>query len=817
MQMNPERPQRKFLKTIYEIQKSFGSHFGNISRNFSFGIKPTESQKLKLETWFTQVNDTKKELYLEIYNDFKQKPFAYLGTTFDYGTFFKGNTTFNRLKKNRHLIKSEPVLEGFKMEISGSIRSYITNHRRIFDENISELERVKSKIKDNHEKLTSIAIVAEDELKEFIANVEAKTYDDILATSQSLEDYESLLFSFNEAISEYNYETNQINTARKLRLSMLDKLSRLPVFPGVTEKKAYELEDILSKLKAVSRKPIESTAIILFLQKAIKRLERKREGKKKRFEDRLTAYLYRKCGKKFENNKNIIHDFTQSIGRQILKLEAHMKQKLYDGASRNKYFELIAFRARLAQPEIMAEINTVLSQVKSYFLQGKTQREIITIPGFSWNKSIRGKPLKLTALGFIGKQLYICIASSSRAFSLNNDGSSRLKFVKTTGGQKKKNSVPKTIEYVKGEFHEEIDDDLPLFLPLHFGKSYARRYLFNKQWGLFSKNPQIFLNNARIKREKVNPGDPWKYYLDVSMSGEKVYGYTDFAHDILTKSEYVIGIDRGEVIPIAFTVLRLRDKKVIEKGFLARAYIEKLKTYDSLIRAYQSKGRLIPKYLKSKIGRLQKTLLETATSEILFLVSKYKAVVVLENLNDQFSGSEKSLIPKKTYKKIEKLLTDSLQLAGLLRVDTTGHYWGALKSVFPAATSQTCLQCETVWNKKFKDEIISYSKSENYKNINFARKVLRFDTKEICLNEKYIVFNKEKKHNEVRKLENLQKLVGGKDEMELLRHLKIVISPRISQDTFICGLCRFQENADIVGSANIAKRGANLIQKSLAK
>ncbi len=53
--------------------------------------------------------------------------------------------------------------------------------------------------------------------------------------------------------------------------------------------------------------------------------------------------------------------------------------------------------------------------------------------------------------------------------------------------------------------------------------------------------------------------------------------------------------------------------------------------------------------------------------------------------------------------------------------------------------------------------------------------------------------------------------------MEFLKHLKIVISPRISQDTFICGLCHFQENADIVGSANIAKRGVNLIQKSLAK
>jgi hypothetical protein len=68
-----------------------------------------------------------------------------------------------------------------------------------------------------------------------------------------------------------------------------------------------------------------------------------------------------------------------------------------------------------------------------------------------------------------------------------------------------------------------------------------------------------------------------------------------------------------------------------------------------------------------------------------------------------------------------------------------------------------------------------------------------------------------------KKMVNLQNLFSGKDEAELLRHLKIVISPRISQDTFICGFCRFQENADIVGSTSIAKRGANLIQKSLAK
>ena len=43
---------RKFLKTIYEIQRAFGVEFGQVSRNFSFGIKPTAEEKLRLETWF---------------------------------------------------------------------------------------------------------------------------------------------------------------------------------------------------------------------------------------------------------------------------------------------------------------------------------------------------------------------------------------------------------------------------------------------------------------------------------------------------------------------------------------------------------------------------------------------------------------------------------------------------------------------------------------------------------------------------------------------------------------------------------------------
>jgi hypothetical protein len=78
-----ETQEKKFLKTIYAIQKSFGSHFGNISRNFSFGIKPNEKERIKLETWFTQVTEAKEQLYKQIHEDYKLKTNSYLGASFN--------------------------------------------------------------------------------------------------------------------------------------------------------------------------------------------------------------------------------------------------------------------------------------------------------------------------------------------------------------------------------------------------------------------------------------------------------------------------------------------------------------------------------------------------------------------------------------------------------------------------------------------------------------------------------------------------------------------------------------------------------------
>jgi transposase len=66
-------------------------------------------------------------------------------------------------------------------------------------------------------------------------------------------------------------------------------------------------------------------------------------------------------------------------------------------------------------------------------------------------------------------------------------------------------------------------------------------------------------------------------------------------------------------------------------------------------------------------------------------------------------------------------------------------------------------------------------------------------------------------------LTDLKVIIREKEETEIIRYLKMAIGPRISQDTFVCGLCGFKENADIVGATNIAERGINLIQKIIQR
>ena len=85
------------------------------------------------------------------------------------------------------------------------------------------------------------------------------------------------------------------------------------------------------------------------------------------------------------------------------------------------------------------------------------------------------------------------------------------------------------------------------------------------------------------------------------------------------------------------------------------------------------------------------------------------------------------------------------------------------------------------------------------------------------MSDTYTVFNRKERHNEVKNLIDLQAAIQEREDTEIIKHLNKAIGPRIAQDTFVCGLCGFRENADIVGATNIVKRGVNLIQKILQR
>jgi len=146
---------RKFLRAIYDIQEKFGVKFAGVSRTFSFGIKPRPEMQVRLEEWFRQVGAVKAQLYGAIFKDFCAAPDKYLGQKFNYATFFKGSA-FARANKQYPLLTSEPVGEGLRMDIS--IPSFITNHKRRFDEAGISARTLREQIESNNHELNRLDI-----------------------------------------------------------------------------------------------------------------------------------------------------------------------------------------------------------------------------------------------------------------------------------------------------------------------------------------------------------------------------------------------------------------------------------------------------------------------------------------------------------------------------------------------------------------------------------------------------------------------------------------------------------------------------------
>lgn len=828
---------RKFLRAIYEIQNSFGVDFVGVSRTFSFGIKPNDSERARIEEWFDRVNAIKGNLYRVLFDDFKKSPSSYLGARFDYGRF-----------KGKNLIKgvpTQPLQEGLRMEVQGSINSFIKNHKLKFDEAQKNADSICKLIKRNKEIINSnpkAAIFDFDTklLLSLLAKLRRIDYESVRSTFNKFQAVNELLNRINNLIGDYNYELNRFTMQNKINgIKKLDKLSKLASFPRIKPEYISDPEILLKELEQLARKTVDQNKAIVYIQKAAERARSFMEGGKENlkssprrstsFDCRLSYWLERQE----KNVKHKVEMFIQILESKISRLKQHILKKPYDRAARIKYLNLLGLRARLSHGVENEKVNLLRSRYIGEFLRIRSEREVITLPGFSWKGQV---PLKNVALGFRGaingkspniESLFVCIATSSKPFRVIKDTkqNNNFFFIKTSGGARKKTArKPKTIEYLPGIFDQE-GDGMPLMLRLHFGRSQARRYLTNVKWGLLSSAPRVFLNNARLKRTKRNPGDPWQYFFDITLSADKgIYKSREFFKNILRKVKAVIGIDRGEVNPIAYAVVSAQNGSLLTSGVLGRKeYREKLDEYVKKKKLQQSRGRLVSKSLREKIARLQKTTLETAISEILHLAAAYRAAIAIEDLGSRpFRGSEKSIIPRKTYKKIETLLANSLNFAGLLRItQNKPKYLGNLMLVHPYATSSTCMNCEAVWlsqknkNKSkaenglsfYLEEIVAYSKGKNFVNVDFQKRIIAFRELRLSLNDSWVIYDSFRRREVKFTLDDLNKAItqGEMDKAERL--LRGALSHRPDRDVFVCHHCGFSGDADLNAAVNIARRG----------
>jgi transposase len=824
------KPKLSALGSINKIQKAFGVSFSGVARTFSFGLKPTKEEETKLDKWFSDVNAYKKLLYESIYKDLKTDTKKYFEREFTYDTFFKGGNKIDYAKSD--VIGSEPIIEGLRIEIGGSINSFksnftgqsLTTNKSTAQKDFKRVDKNQEIIQDvDKERLFNFAIHhLQDKLQEYIS----AGIDEITKKYQTYRNYRKLVEDVNNQISGYNYNINRVIPQSKQSESLtLDYLKRPTSFPVVEKElnKAADEEigrEALKKLLELAQEQVDQQLIKNWIDRWSKKEARIPNNKPKNFERRL-AYWARQQ----PLNGKLSATIQKTIDKRLQTLKEHIGVKKYDASGFNDYLNLLALRARLANSGKDALINERKGHIRGSTLRGQIEKEVITIPGFSWKTGPRGKPLKNVAfakkIDKNGKiRLYLCMASSASAFKLQENGD--LLFIKTTGGSRKRAlKVAKSIEYVPGVF-DTAGEGAPLLIPLHFGKSQARKYILNQQFGVFSKAPKIFLNNGKIKRIKVNPGDEWQYFFDITVSSDKkVFGFIEYENSIKNRAETVIGLDRGEVVPIAYAVINKKGD-LLQSGILGKvSYIKLLGEYRNRIEAYQRACKKIPKSLRGKISRLQKTTLETAISEILRLAAENISFIAIENLSRSFKGAERHRIPKKTYKVVEKILVNALNFAGLVRIPPkpkgNKKYWGNLTLVNAAGTSQACPKCGKQWDSKFYDDIFKYSKDQKFKNIDFQQAILEYKNQPFSLNPKWERYSLKEKLSQKESLKTLRSAIK-ENSGNLETVFKYAIKHRPTQDTFICHSCGYEENADIVGAINIARRGLEqLNSKRLTK
>ena len=509
------------------------------------------------------------------------------------------------------------------------------------------------------------------------------------------------------------------------------------------------------------------------------------------------------------NNKSPIEIILERIDKKIdgIKkyLEIQQNNGITDNQSQKQLTEwlrgksLIAFEYLRQKDDktdfakTRGEFDLKSSMNTGIFARDENKRsKVFEIDGFSSNKKscILVESLKsFTRTGLIKQRFSLAfnVSKSNGGFKIDDNGK-YTGYLKTTGGK---------TELVKLSF----DEKGTFVLPLNFGKRYAREYLYNENINF--ENLSETLSNARIIKEWDYKNKEFNYFVAITFT--KLKGKNAKTNADKIDFETIIGADRGNILPIAITMTDLNGKflkrpkiKVCEDFAKKHREIEKLKKEQS------SKVGQYEADLKKKAKNLSKATIEKIGAELLHYATKYKALIVLEDLNREFGV--RKMMATNQYTKLEDYLTRKLKENGLTNgnvlVNTKS---GLLAKVVAQHTSRTCSRCGFVASSEKLKNVPLELKNIGGKNIWFAN----LDGKEISMDTECQISKKkghDEKFNANKRIIELKQKDTKKNKELIERILLAVLNPRKTQAEYICPICGYKDNADQQASLNIARR-----------
>lgn len=589
----------------------------------------------------------------------------------------------------------------------------------------------------------------------------------------------------------------------------------------------YNLDDVLSdnknheyilnswKSKYINDKsPIE--IILERIDKKIEGIQKYLEIQKqqnitdKQSQKQLTEWLRGKSLIVFEylRQRNDKIDFANARGEFDLKSSMNTGIFAKDESKRNKVFEISGFSNGKKACILVKNLNEstktglVKNQYSLAFNVSKSNGGFSVDIGndIDLEEEINDAILEEKNHDNSTKKCYITLPEYKKdengniVYKKDENGNFKLK----KNGQKQAEKIG---DYVKIK-NISFDKQGTFVLPLNFGKRYAREYLYNEKTNF--DNLGETLNNARIIKQYSEKDKEYKYFVAITFT--KLKGKKAPAKDNDIKFKAIIGVDRGNVLPVAITITDLYGKIIEQPQIeLCKDFAKKHKEIEELKRQQSSKLGQYEAELKKKAKNFSKATIEKIGAELLYYATKHNALIVLEDLNREFGI--KQMMATNQYTKLEDYLTRKLKENGLIGgnivVNTRS---GLLGKVVAKYTSKTCSNCGFVASSEKLKNVPLELKNIDGKDIWFAN----LDGKQISLDIECERYNQKKGHKEIfnanEEITNLKQKNTKKNEELIEKILLNALNPRKTQAEYICPICGHTENADQQASLNIARR-----------